>query len=167
MENLIPVGLFILCLAGAVALLALAYFLYILVKIIRNTVNEKVNPMLDDAADLIKQAKPIVGRVDPLMDRITLTIDGANLQIMRIDQIMEDVNKITGNVSKATSSVDKVTQAPLGIIAKATSAIREKISPVKNAEGTAGVVLTNVDNGLDQFYATLLMGRTQKQPRTG
>lgn len=88
MENLIPVGLFILCLAGAVALLALAYFLYILVKIIRNTVNEKVNPMLDDAADLIKQAKPIVGRVDPLMDRITLTIDGANLQIMRIDQIM-------------------------------------------------------------------------------
>lgn len=61
MENLIPVGLFILCLAGAVALLALAYFLYILVKIIRNTVNEKVNPMLDDAADLIKQAKPIVG----------------------------------------------------------------------------------------------------------
>ena len=40
MENLIPVGLFILCLAGAVALLALAYFLYILVKIIRNTVNE-------------------------------------------------------------------------------------------------------------------------------
>lgn len=68
---------------------------------------------------------------------------------MRIDQIMEDVNKITGNVSKATSSVDKVTQAPLGIIAKATSAIREKISPVKNAEGTAGVVLTNVDNGLE------------------
>ena len=55
----------------------------------------------------------------------------------------------TGNVSKATSSVDKVTQAPLGIIAKATSAIREKISPVKNAEGTAGVVLTNVDNGLE------------------
>lgn len=149
MENLIPVGLFILCLAGAVALLALAYFLYILVKIIRNTVNEKINPMLDDAADLIKQAKPIVGRVDPLMDRITLTIDGANLQIMRIDQIMEDVNKITGNVSKATSSVDKVTQAPLGIIAKATSVIREKISPVKNAEGTAGVVLTNVDNGLE------------------
>ena len=149
MENLIPVGLFILCLAGAVALLALAYFLYILVKIIRNTVNEKVNPMLDDAADLIKQAKPIVGRVDPLMDRITLTIDGANLQIMRIDQIMEDVNKITGNVSKATSSVDKVTQAPLGIIAKATSAIREKISPVKNAEGTAGVVLTNVDKQAD------------------
>ena len=105
MENLIPVGLFILCLAGAVALLALAYFLYILVKIIRNTVNEKVNPMLDDAADLIKQAKPIVGRVDPLMDRITLTIDGANLQIMRIDQIMEDVNKITGNVSSLVAYV--------------------------------------------------------------
>ena len=55
MENLIPVGLFILCLAGAVALLALAYFLYILVKIIRNTVNEKVNPMLDDAADVYKR----------------------------------------------------------------------------------------------------------------
>lgn len=149
MENLVPIGLFILCLAGALALAALAYFLFILVKIIRNCVFEKVNPLLDDAKELMTQAKPIVGRVDPLMDRITLTIDAANLEIMRVDQIMEDVNNITGNVSKATSSVDKVTQAPLNIIAKATAAIRERINPVKDAEGTAGVVLTNVDNGLE------------------
>lgn len=149
MENLIPVGIFILCLAGALALVALAYFLYILVKIIRNCVFEKVNPLLDDAQDMIKQVKPVIGRVDPLMDRITLTVDAANLEIMRVDQIMEDVNNITGNVAKATSSVDKVTQAPLNIIAKATSALRERINPVKGAEGTAGVVLTNVDNGLE------------------
>lgn len=149
MENLIPVGIFILCLAGALALVALAYFLYILVKIIRNCVFEKVNPLLDDAKELTTRAKPIVGSVEPLMDRITLTVDAANLEIMRVDQIMEDVNKITGNVAKATSSVDKVTQAPLNIIAKATNAIRERINPVKDAEGTAGVVLTNVDNGLE------------------
>lgn len=149
MENLIPVGIFILCLAGALALVALAYFLYILVKIIRNCVFEKVNPLLDDAKELTTRAKPIVGSVEPLMDRITLTVDAANLEIMRVDQIMEDVNKITGNVAKATSSVDKVTQAPLTIIAKATNAIRERINPVKGAEGTAGVVLTNVDNGLE------------------
>lgn len=147
--DLVTIGLFILCLAGALALLALAYFLYILVKIIRNCVFEKVNPLLDDAKGLMTQAKPIVGRVEPLMERITLTIDAANLEIMRVDQVMEDVNKITGNVSKATSSVDKVTQAPLTLIAKATSAIRDRINPVKNAEGTAGVVLTNVDNGLE------------------
>ena len=150
MENLVPIGLFILCLAGAAALAALAYFLFILVKIIRNCVFEKVNPLLDDAKELMTQAKPIVGRVEPMMDRITLTIDAANLEIMRVDQIMEDVNNITGNVSKATSSVDKVTQAPLNLIAKATAAIRERINPVKDAaEGTAGVVLNNVDNGLE------------------
>ena len=123
MENLIPVGLFILCLAGAVALLALAYFLYILVKIIRNTVNEKVNPMLDDAADLIKQAKPIVGRVDPLMDRITLTIDGANLQIMRIDQIMEELSEDELDVYKRgrnTNTHSKAKNATMGQYRKAT-----------------------------------------------
>lgn len=147
--DLVSIGLFILCLAGALALVALAFFLYILVKIIRNVVFEKVNPLLDDAKDLMTSAKPIVGRVDPLMDRITLTVDAANLEIMRVDQIMEDVNKITGNVSKATSSVDKVTQAPLSIIAKATTAIRERINPMKGAEGTAGVVATNVDTGLE------------------
>lgn len=149
MENLVPIGLFVLCLAGALALIALAYFLYILVKIIRNCVFEKINPLLDDAKEMVTMAKPIVGRVDPMMDRITLTIDAANLEIMRVDQIMEDVGNITGNVSKATSSVDKVTQAPLSIIAKATAAIRERINPVKGAEGTAGVVLTNVDTGLE------------------
>lgn len=150
MENLVPIGLFILCLAGALALVALAYFLYILVKIIRNCVFEKVNPLLDDVKDVMTAAKPIVGRVEPMMDRITLTIDAANLEIMRVDQIMEDVNNITGNVSKATSSVDKVTQAPLNLIAKATAAIRERINPVKDtAEGTAGVVLNNVDTGLE------------------
>ena len=149
MENLVPIGLLILCLAGAVALLALAYFLYILVKIIRNVVFEKVNPLLDDTKEIVGKVKPIMGRVDPLMDRITLTIDAANIEIMRVDQIMEDVNNITGNMSKATSSVDKVTQAPLNIIAKATAAIRERINPVKGAEGTAGVVLTNVDAGLE------------------
>lgn len=149
MENLVPVGLFILCLAGAVALGALAYFLFVLAKIVRNCVVEKVNPLIDDAQDMIKDAKPIIGRVDPLMDRITLTVDAANLEIMRVDQIMEDVNNITGNVSKATSSVDKVTQAPLNVIAKATNALRERINPVKGTEGTAGVVLTNLDNGLE------------------
>lgn len=149
MDNLVPIGLFVLCLAGALALLALAYFLYILVKIIRNVVFEKVNPLLDDTKEIVGKVKPIMGRVDPLMDRITLTIDAANLEIMRVDQIMEDMNNITGNVSKATSSVDKVTQAPLNIIAKATAAIRERINPVKSAEGTAGVVATNVDAGLE------------------
>ena len=53
MENLVPIGLFILCLAGAAALAALAYFLFILVKIIRNCVFEKVNPLLDDAKELM------------------------------------------------------------------------------------------------------------------
>ena len=149
MENLVPIGLLILCLAGAAALLALAYFLFILVKIIRNVVFEKVNPLLDDTKEIVGKVKPIMGRVDPLMDRITLTIDAANLEIMRVDQIMEDVNNITGNMSKASSSVDKVTQAPLNIIAKATAAIRERINPAKSAEGTAGVVFTNVDAGLE------------------
>jgi hypothetical protein len=111
--------------------------------------SEKVNPLLDDTQEIVKEAKPIVGRVEPLMDRLTLTIDAANLEIMRVDQIMEDVNNITGNVSKATSSVDKVTQAPLRAIAKATNVIRECINPVKGAEGTAGVVANSVDCGLE------------------
>lgn len=166
MENLVPIGLFILCLAGALALLALAYFLYILVKIVRNVVFEKVNPLLDDTKEIVTNVKPIVGRVDPLMDRITLTIDAANLEIMRVDQIMEDVNNITGNISKASSSVDKVTQAPLNIIAKATTAIRERINPVKNVEGTAGVVLTNVDTGLEMVgdkVATMQQDNEQRR----
>ena len=119
----------------------------------RKTVDDlqrQVEPTLASVERITASLEPVAAKVDPLVERVSLTVDAANLEIMRVDQIMEDVNNITGNVSKATSSVDKVTQAPLNLIAKATAAIRERINPVKDtAEGTAGVVLNNVDNGLE------------------
>ena len=93
-ETLIPVGIVLVCLAGVIALIALAYLFVVLSKTIKEAMF-KVNPLLDNAQDLITDAKPLVKKADPMMDRITLTIDAANLEIMRVDQILEDVNTVT------------------------------------------------------------------------
>ncbi len=151
-EALIPVGIVLVCLAGVAALIALAYLFVVLSKTIKEAMF-KVNPLLDNAQDLITDAKPLVKKVDPMMDRITLTIDAANLEIMRVDQILEDVNTVTGNVAKASNSVDSITSAPLDALSSLTKKIREHLSPVANEQD--GSVVSNVaqavDNGLSSM----------------
>ena len=139
-ETLIPVGIVLVCLAGVIALIALAYLFVVLSKTIKEAMF-KVNPLLDNAQDLITDAKPLVKKADPMMDRITLTIDAANLEIMRVDQILEDVNTVTGNVAKASNSVDSITSAPLDAISNLTKKIRERLTPVASADGS---VVSNV-----------------------
>lgn len=147
-ETLIPVGIVLVCLAGVIALIALAYLFVVLSKTIKEAMF-KVNPLLDNAQDLITDAKPLVKKADPMMDRITLTIDAANLEIMRVDQILEDVNTVTGNVAKASNSVDSITSAPLDAISNLTKKIRERLTPVASADGSVvSNVAQTVDSGL-------------------
>lgn len=161
-ESLVPVGVVLLCLAGIVALIALAYFLISLVKTIQSTMT-KVNPLMDEtkevlseakvtlgeARDALEKVKPALDRVDPLMERLTLTVDAANLEIMRVDQILEDVNTISGNVSKATESLDTITSVPLDAISSVTGKIRQKIAPFMQKEDCVGTVANSVDQKLD------------------
>lgn len=154
-ESIIPLGIVLVCLAGVIALVALAYFLITLLKSIKQTMT-KVDPLLDEvkvtlteARDALEKVKPSLDRIDPLMERLTLTVDAANLEIMRVDQIMEDINTITGNVSKATESIDTITSAPLGAISSVTGKIREKIYPLMQKEDCVGNVATTVDQTLD------------------
>lgn len=154
-ETLVPVGIVLLCLAGIVALIALAYFLISLVKTIRSTM-VKVDPLLDEVKDTLVQArdalektKPALERIDPLMERITLTVDAANLEIMRVDQILDDVNTITANVSKATDSIDTITSVPLDAISSVTGKIRQKIAPLMQKDDCVGNVANTVDQTLD------------------
>lgn len=147
-ETFIPVGIVLVCLAGVIALIALAYLFVVLSKTIKEAMF-KVNPLLDNAQDLITDAKPLVKKADPMMDRITLTIDAANLEIMRVDQILEDVNTVTGNVAKASNSVDSITSAPLDAISNLTKKIRERLTPVASADGSVvSNVAQTVDSGL-------------------
>lgn len=154
-ESIIPLGIVLVCLAGVIALVALAYFLITLLKSFKQTMT-KVDPLLDEAKvtltearDALEKVKPSLDRIDPLMERLTLTVDAANLEIMRVDQIMEDINTITGNVSKATESIDTITSAPLGAISSVTGKIREKIYPLMQKEDCVGNVATTVDQTLD------------------
>ena len=156
-ESLVPVGVVLLCLAGIVALIALAYFLISLVKTIQSTMT-KVNPLMDEtkevlseakvtlgeARDALEKVKPALDRVDPLMERLTLTVDAANLEIMRVD-----VNTISGNVSKATESLDTITSVPLDAISSVTGKIRQKIAPFMQKEDCVGTVANSVDQKLD------------------
>ena len=95
-DSLVPVGIVLVCIAGVVALGALAYMLITMTKSIKETF-DKVNPLIDQAQETLDATKPALERIDPLMERITLTVDAANLEIMRVDQILEDVNAITVN----------------------------------------------------------------------
>lgn len=154
-ESIIPLGIVLVCLAGVIALVALAYFLITLLKSIKQTMT-KVDPLLDEAKvtltearDALEKVKPSLDRIDPLMERLTLTVDAANLEIMRVDQIMEDINTITGNVSKATESIDTITSAPLDAISSVTGKIREKIYPLMQKEDCVGNVAITVDQTLD------------------
>lgn len=146
-ESLIPVAIVLVCLAGVVMLIALAYLFITLVKVIKGAV-EKAKPMMDDAQEILTKAKPIVKKVDPLMDRVTLTMDAVNLEIMRVDQILEDVNNVSTSVSKATGSIDAAASAPLDFIGNVTGKIRERIAPHTTAEGSVGCIANAVDFGL-------------------
>ena len=143
-ESLIPVGIVLLCIAGVVALGAMAYLFITLTKSMKETF-EKVDPLVVEAKEALDTAKPALERIDPLMERITLTVDAANLEIMRVDQILEDVNTITGNVSKATESLDNITSLPL------TSRLRSRIAPLgaKAEDSRVGAVVQVVDQKLD------------------
>ena len=147
-QSLIPVGIVVLCLAGAVALIALAYLLVNLVQVIKEAM-AKLNPILDDTQEIVTNVKPAIEKVDPLMDRATLTMDAVNLEIMRVDQILEDVNNVSTTVSKATNSLDAVTSAPLDFISNATGKIREIIAPHTSKESSVGAIAGAVDYGLE------------------
>lgn len=132
-DSLVPVGIVLVCIAGVVALGALAYMLITMTKSMKETF-DKVNPLIDQAQEALDATKPALERIDPLMERITLTVDAANLEIMRVDQILEDVNAITVNVSKATESLDTITSAPLDAISSVTGRLRGCIAPFKHSE---------------------------------
>ena len=146
-ESLIPVGIVLLCIAGVVALGAMAYLFITLTKSMKETF-EKVDPLVVEAKEALDTAKPAL---DPLMERITLTVDAANLEIMRVDQILEDVNTITGNVSKATESLDNITSLPLDALSNVTSRLRSRIAPLgaKAEDSRVGAVVQVVDQKLD------------------
>lgn len=141
LESLIPIGIVIVCLAGAAALIAMALLFISLKKSIEEAM-EKVNPLLDEAQKAME-------RVDPLMERIMLTVDAANLEIMRVDQIMEDVATITGNVSSATESLESAASAPFDAINTVTSRIRSRIAPLKNNGSKIDGVIDAVDSKLE------------------
>ncbi|MEF2655205.1 MAG: hypothetical protein U0M72_02035 [Eggerthellaceae bacterium] len=150
-ETLIPVGIVLLCLAGVVALCAMAYMFMQLSKTAKETM-VKVNPLLDDAKVSLERANALMEQVDPIMERLTLTIDAANLEIMRVDQILEDVNTITGNVSKATESLDVVTSLPFDAISSVTSRLRQRIAPLGKKECA---YVSNAANAIDQTLDTV------------
>ena len=143
-ESLVPVGIVLLCVAGIIALVALAYLLVSLTKSMKVTF-AKVDPLIDQAQEALDATKPALERIDPLLERITLTVDAANLEIMRVDQILEDVNTITGNVSKATESIDSITSLPLDALSNVTGRIRSRIAPLGHKEGRVGVAAQVVD----------------------
>ena len=149
-ESLIPVGIVLLCIAGVVALGAMAYLFITLTKSMKETF-EKVDPLVVEAKEALDTAKPALERIDPLMERITLTVDAANLEIMRVDQILEDVNTITGNVSTATESLDNITSLPLDALSNVTSRLRSRIAPLgaKAEDSRVGAVVQVVDQKLD------------------
>lgn len=148
-ESLVPLGIVLVCLAGVVALGALAYLLITTTRTVKDTV-AKIDPLIDEAEEIVAAAKPIVNRVDPMMERVTLTIDAANLEIMRVDQILADLSTVTANVSKATESLDTLKSAPLDAISRATGRIRERIAPLSRNDGSCcDNVVSSVDQALE------------------
>lgn len=148
-ESLIPLGIVLVCVVGAVALGALAYLLITTTRTVKETV-AKINPLIEEAEEIVAAAKPIVDRIDPLMERITLTVDAANLEIMRVDQILADLSTVTANVSKATESLETIKSAPLDVISRATGRIRERIAPLNRNDGSCGsAVVSSVDQTLE------------------
>lgn len=146
--DIVSIALVILCLAGAVALVALTCLFVNLIKCI-GTVMCKVDPLIDDTKELLDQAKPIVSRIDPMMERMTLTIDAANLEIMRVDQIMEDLGTLTGNLAKASNNIETAASAPLDVVSGIASKIRSFVSPATASENeVVSCAAQTVDGGL-------------------
>ncbi len=165
-ESLVPLGIVILCLAGAAALAGMAYLFFSLTKSLKGTM-AKVDPLLDDAKELTEKSKGIVDKIDPIMDRATLTIDAANLEIMRVDQILEDVNTVTGNVAKVSGSLDALTVVPVDLISSVTGKIRTMIHPHVDSEdtGVKASAFNAVDSGLSSVDDKMADLQVEKEAR--
>lgn len=131
---LIPIGIFILC--GAAALAMLALFV-----------------MLINTNKLIKDMQT---KLNPLMDRGTLTIDAVNLEIMRVDQLMEDLSGVTANLQKTTGQVDNVVSAPANLVGNLAGKIRNTLGSreftnqrVSNMVNSVDASLGNLDDKIE------------------
>ena len=100
---------------------------------------DKVNPILEDTADMTKSLKPAVAKVDPLVDRAQLTLDAVNLELIRVDDILEDVSKITDSASSATAAVDSITNAPIKAVSNVTTRMRTALANKNAGEESAQI----------------------------
>lgn len=117
----------VLCIAGAIALLALAVlfiYLVLLIKRANDMIDKQITPMLEDAKVMTTSLTPAVAQIDPLMERVNLTMDAANLEIMRVDEILEDVSVITDKLAGTTSTVNDIANVPLNAVNSVTNRVR-------------------------------------------
>ena len=135
----------ILIVAGIVVLAALAWLLVELVKTVKvartavDNMTTKLEPTIENVAELTESLKPTIAKTDPMMDRLQLTVDSLNLEMMRLDQILENVSDITSSASSATDAVDNLTHAPLKVVNSVTDKVKGRISG-KNASNESAML---------------------------
>lgn len=143
--------------------IALVWLLFELVVTMRRTrktiknVEKQLEPTLKNVENITASANqmmddlnPTIAKVDPLVERVALTVDAANLELMRVDKILEDVGEITDTVSSTAQTVDAVTSAPLDLINKVSSGVRNAFKPHRASEESIGLGEKKGDENADE-----------------
>ena len=117
--------------AFLIAAIALIWFIIELVLTVRKArsvvvdMQKRIEPTLESVEKITASLEPVAAKADPLMERVSLTVDAVNLELMRIDQILEDVNEVTDAVSSAAGAIDAAASAPLELVSKVSSRVRD------------------------------------------
>lgn len=117
--------------AFLIAAIALIWFIIELVLTVRKArsavvdIQKRIEPTLESVEKITASLEPVAAKADPLMERVSLTVDAVNLELMRVDQILEDVNEVTDAVSSAAGAIDAAANAPLELVSKVSSRVRD------------------------------------------
>lgn len=121
--------------AFLLAAIALIWFIVELVMTVRKArkvvvdIKNRIEPTLESVEKITASLEPVAAKADPLMERVSLTVDAANLELMRVDQILEDVSEVTDAVSSAAGAIDAAANAPIELVSKVSSRVRDAFKP--------------------------------------
>ena len=109
----------LLIIAGTVAVLALAYFLYKATKtltVLDSTLKEADATLAEVRAEVL-----------PLANKVGVTIDAINMELLRIDEIITSVENATKKVEHTSNSISGLVNAPVDAVADFAGRVRSVI----------------------------------------
>lgn len=103
--DITSLGILLLCVSGAIALLALAYSLLVSTQTLRKIANERAAPALDEAHEALSAIKLAAESAPPL-------IQSASAAARSAKEVLDDMEVVTSKTACVVEKVSEITHMP-------------------------------------------------------